>query len=307
MRIRKTIIIASFIFLIAIFAGAAADNSCLDCHEKLTAFSEKAKELNEVRIKHLQRDVACSIDCHATTIDEIAKSNYEQWTHSKHALFTITCDNCHSGNSSSDVKEIAHIGVSRSSETNSTVFYRNVPETCSKCHLNEFNQFKNSLHYQRLKALKQAPTCDTCHEPHEFKVLNKTQFQDLCSSCHNTDMKIAPDIPEKAVNALENAEELKNEIKKAQDAIKQAKQKGKDVSVAQKELDSAIAIRDNLPILWHSFNLPHFQNVTENGIIYARTSQTDSGVPPEEPSTPGFGTILSLTGIISIYLLVRRR
>lgn len=307
MSIRKTIIIAGFMFLFAIFAGAAADNSCLDCHEKLTAFSEKEKELNDIRIKHLQRDVACSIDCHASTINEIAKSNYEQWTHSKHALFNITCDNCHNGNSSSDVKEIAHIGVLRSSETNSTVFYRNVPETCGKCHSNEFNQFKDSLHYQRLKALKQAPTCDTCHEPHEFKVLNKTQFQAICSSCHNTEMKIAPDIPEKAVNAFENTEKLKNEIKTAEDAIKQARQQGKDVSVAQKELDSAIAIRDNLPILWHGFNLPHFQNVTDSGIIYARTSQIDSGFPPEEPSTPGFGTILSLAGIISIYLLVRRR
>ncbi len=307
MSIKKTIIIAGFMFLFAIFAGAAADNSCLDCHEKLTAFSEKEKELNDIRIKHLQRDVACSIDCHVTTINEIAKSNYEQWTHSKHALFNITCDNCHNGNSSSDVKEIAHIGVSRSSETNSTVFYRNVPETCGKCHSNELNQFKDSLHYQRLKALKQAPTCDTCHEPHEFKVLNKTQFQDICSSCHNTEMKIAPDIPEKAVNAFENTEKLKNEIKTAEDAIKQARQQGKDVSVAQKELDSAIAIRDNLPILWHGFNLPHFQNVTDSGIIYARTSQIDSGFPPEEPSTPGFETILSLAGIISIYLLVRRR
>ncbi|PWB50331.1 MAG: hypothetical protein C3F06_12220 [Candidatus Methanoperedenaceae archaeon] len=307
MSIRKTIILAGFMFLFAIFAGAAADNSCLDCHEKLTAFSEKEKELNDIRIKHLQRDVACSIDCHATTINEIAKSNYEQWTHSKHALFNITCDNCHNGNSSSDVKEMAHIGVLRSSETNSTVFYRNVPETCGKCHSDEFNQFKDSLHYQRLKALKQAPTCDTCHEPHEFKVLNKTQFQDICSSCHNTEMKIAPDIPEKAVNAFENTEKLKNEIRTAEDAIKQARQQGKDVSVAQKELDSAIAIRDNLPILWHGFNLPHFQNVTDSGIVYARTSQIDAGVPPEEPSTPGFGTILSLAGIISIYLLVRRR
>ena len=110
----------------------------------------------------------------------------------------------------------------------------------------------------------------------------KVEFQDLCSSCHNIDMKIAPDIPEKAVNAFDNAEKLKNEIRIADDAIKQAKQQGKDVTVAQKELDSAIAIQDNLPILWHSFNLPHFQNVTDSGIIYARTSQTDSGLPPDK-------------------------
>ena len=38
MSIRKTIIIAGFIFLFAIFAGAAADNSCLDCHVKAYCF-----------------------------------------------------------------------------------------------------------------------------------------------------------------------------------------------------------------------------------------------------------------------------
>jgi hypothetical protein len=143
--------------------------------------------------------------------------------------------------------------------------------------------------------------------PHEFKVLNASEFQNLCSSCHNIDMKIAPDVPEKAVNAINNAEKLKTEIRIADAAIKQAKQQGKDVSAAQKELDTAISIQDNLPILWHSFNLPNFQNVTDNGIIHARAAQTDSGLPPTKPSTPGFETILFLTGTISIYLLIHRR
>lgn len=296
-------------FLFAIFAApiSTAENSCLNCHEKLTAFSEKEKELNDIRIKHLQRGVACSLDCHATTIDEIAKSNYEQWTQSKHALYNISCDKCHGGNPGSDVKEIAHEGVSRSSESNSSVFYRNVPETCGKCHKDELSQFKNSRHYQLLEALKQAPSCDTCHMPHEFKVLNSSEFQNICSSCHNIDMKIAPDIPDKAVNAIENAEKLKTEIRVADAAIRQAKQQGKDATAAQKELDTAISIRDNLPILWHSFNLPNFQNVTDNGIMHARMAQTELGVPPVKPSTPGFESILSVTGIISIFLLMRRR
>jgi len=54
------------------------------------------------------------------------------------------------------------------------------------------------MHYQKLKALKQAPTCDTCHSPHEFKVLNVSKFEELCSQCHNEDMRIAPsDAPDK--------------------------------------------------------------------------------------------------------------
>jgi len=29
----------------------------------------------------------------------------------KHAMFNVTCNNCHGGNSSSDVKETAHMGI----------------------------------------------------------------------------------------------------------------------------------------------------------------------------------------------------
>lgn len=307
---KKTLILSGFILLFAILIipVALADNSCLNCHEKLSAFSETEKQLNELRVRHLAKDVSCSLECHTSYLNKSAKSNYEQWIKSKHALFNVTCDNCHGGDAGSDIKEKAHIGIARSSESNSTVFYRNVPETCGKCHTKELNEFKNSAHYQRLKALKQAPTCDTCHQPHEFKVLNVSEFGDLCSQCHNPDMRIAPsDAPDKAITALENAETLKNEIKKAESAIKLAKQQEKDVSLAQKDLDTAASIRDNLPVLWHGFNLPHFEEVIDSGIKSAQQAQLDTGLPLPKPSTPGFGTVLSLTGIVAIYLLLRRR
>jgi len=305
----KKTIIFTFLILLAIFIiPALADNSCLNCHEKLTAFSEKEKELNEVvRIKHLARDIPCSLECHATTINKIAKSNYEQWTKSKHALFNVTCDNCHRGNPESDIKEQAHIGVLRSSESNSSVFYRNVPDTCGACHANELKEFRNSAHYQRLKALKQAPTCDTCHQPHEFKVLNVSDFHDLCSQCHNPDMRIAPsDAPDKAIVALENAEKLKNEIKTAENAIKQAKLEGKDVTSAQKNLDRATSIRDSLPVLWHGFNLPNFESVIDTGMKAAQQATLETGTPITKPA-PGFGVASLLAAITIIFLLWRRK
>lgn len=309
MNYKSYIVLFGSVLLLSVMTAPVviADNSCLDCHEKLSAFSEKEKELNEVRVKHLARDVACSLECHAETIDKIAKSNYEQWTKSKHALFNVTCNNCHGGNATSNNKEIAHTGVARSSDSNSTVFYRNVPETCGRCHEDELGQFRNSVHYQKLKALKQAPTCDTCHSPHEFKVLNISEFQGLCSQCHNEDMRVAPsDAPDKAVTALQNAEKLKNEIKLAQDAIKQAKQQEKDISEAQRNLDTAISIRDNLPVLWHGFNLPHFEEVIDSGIKAAQQAQLDTGMPITRPKTPGFEIITSLTGLTALYILIRR-
>jgi hypothetical protein len=121
-------------------------------------------------------------------------------------------------------------------------------------------------------------------------------------------MRIAPaDAPDKAIAVLENAEMLKNEIKLAYNDIQQAKQKGKDVSAAQKDLDNAMSIRDSLPVLWHAFDLPSFGKVIDSGIEAAKKAQQESGMPAPKPSTPGFGTMLSLAGIIAIYLLLRRR
>jgi hypothetical protein len=307
---QNKLILFVFMLLFAVFVipGVLADNSCLNCHEKLSAFNETEQQFNQIRLQHLARNIPCSLECHTATLSKFAKSNYEQWTNSKHALFNVTCDNCHGGNPASDVKEKAHVGVLLDSDPNSSVFYRNVPETCGKCHTNELNNFKNSAHYQKLKALRQAPACDTCHMPHEFKILNVSQFQGLCSQCHNINMGVAPsDAPDKAIAALQSADNLKGEIQKADDAIRSAKQQGKDVSAAQKDLDKAVSIRDSLPVLWHSFDLSNFNNVTDSGIKAAQQAQTDAGMPAAKPSTPGFGVVLSLTGIIALYLILRRR
>lgn len=306
MASRKKVILAVFTISFALYIpNVLADNSCINCHEKLSAFNETEKQFNDLRLRHLARDVPCSLECHAATINKIAQSNYEQWTTSKHALFNVTCDNCHSGDPTSDVKEKAHIGVLRSSDSNSTIFYRNVPETCGKCHTNELNQFKDSMHYQRLKALKQAPTCDTCHRPHEFRVLGVDEFHNLCINCHNLEMRIDPEAPDKAIAALQNAQKLKDDILKADTAIRQAKSNGTDVSAAQEDLTKAISTLDSLPVLWHRFDLPPFEEVIDKGIKDAERAQLEAGIPPAR-STPGFGAILSLIGIIAIYLLRKR-
>lgn len=307
MQLKKIILFAFIPLLTAIIVPAVlADNSCINCHANLSAFNETEEEFNQIRLQHLARNIPCSLECHASTLSKFAKSNYEQWTNSKHALFNVTCDNCHGGNPGSDTKEKAHAGILLDSDPNSTVFYRNVPETCGKCHVEELKNFKSSAHYQRLQALRQAPSCDTCHVPHEFRILNVSEFQELCSQCHNINMKIAPsDAPDKAIAALQGADNLKSEITKADDAIRYAKQQGKDVSAAQKDLDNAISIRDSLPVLWHSFDLSNFNNVTERGIKYAQQAQLDTGMPVATPKSPGFGTIVSLAGIIAIYLLRR--
>jgi hypothetical protein len=306
---KKTIILGGLMLLFVLFIpGVSADNSCINCHKNLSAFNETEQQFNKIRLEHLARDVPCSLQCHVTVLNKIAINNYDQWTTSKHALFNVTCNFCHGGDPSSDIKEKAHTGILRSSDPNSTIFYRNVPETCGKCHTNELKQFMDSLHYQRLKADQQAPTCDTCHRPHVFQVLNISEFHNVCSNCHNPETKVAPpDVPDRAITALKNAEKLTYEINTANDYIAQAKLEGKSVSAAQKDLDTAVSIRNSLPVLWHRFDLSTFQNEITNGINSAQKAQQESGIPPQPtPSAPGFEIIFSLAGVIAVYLLSRR-
>ncbi len=308
---KKTIILASLLLLgIAFMPRVSADNSCINCHKNLSAFNETEQQFNKIRLEHLARDVPCSLECHVTVVNKLAVNDYDQWSTSKHALAGVTCDSCHGGDPNSDIQENAHTGVLRSSDPNSTIFYMNVPETCGKCHTNELKQFMDSLHYQNLKANKQAPTCDTCHKPHVFQVLNVSEFHDVCSNCHNPETKVAPpDVPDKAITALENAEKLTDEINIANNYITQAKLEGKNVSAAQKDLDNAMSIRDSLPVLWHRFDLPTFQNEITNGINSAQKAQQESGIPSTQPTTsaPGFEIIFSLAGVVAIYLLCRRQ
>lgn len=315
---KKTIILASLLLLGITFVPHvyADNNSCIDCHKNLSAFNATEQQFNKIRLQHLAMDVPCSLQCHVTVLNKFAVNNYDQWTTSDHAMVGVTCNNCHGGDPTSNVKETAHTGILRSTDPNSTIYYRNVPETCGKCHANELKQFKDSMHYQRLEANEQAPTCDTCHKPHVFQVLNISQFHDVCSNCHNSETNTAPaDVPDKAITALENAEKLKNEIDIANNYIAQAKLEGKNISAAQMDLDTAISVRDGLPVLWHRFDLATFQNEITSGINSAQKAQEESGIPSTQatplaqatPSAPGFEIIFSLAGVVVLYLLSKRK
>jgi len=164
------------------------------------------------------------------------------------------------------------------------------------------------MHYQRLSAEKRAPSCVNCHQPHSFKVLKASEITTLCSVCHNQKDQIASaNVPKDAKIALEKADELKEEIRIARNSISEAKAKGKDVTSAQNDLDKAISVMNDVPSLWHSFNLKDFDKQIQVGIDSAKKAQgTLSGVEPTAPSIPGVGIAMVL-GIFIIILLIRKR
>lgn len=294
----------------------------MDCHKSLEPYNATEKRFNEIRLQHLERGVGCSLECHADTIAKIAKSNYEQWTKSKHALVGVTCDQCHGGNPQAEDKETAHANIGTAEDENSPVYYRNVPETCGKCHVEEYTQFRNSTHYQKLEALEQAPTCTTCHNPHLFKVLDPSNMQAVCQNCHSVEAGIAPaDIPLKAKRDLEAVGRLKSRINRAEEAIQKARIEGKTIpESALEKLEESKDTLNHIPVVWHRFDLPVFEGAINSaaeqaqkaekeiiaaGIEVTKTPEETTAATPQTPA-PGIPSLI-ITLSIAFLIAIRRK
>jgi len=302
------------IFLIVVPNVTASDNSCIDCHKTISPFIEIQKQFNQIRVEHLEKNVVCSLECHEDRVRQLATANYQQWSESVHALKGVTCEACHGGDIKVADKEGAHKNMVKRTDPSSPVYYTNVPDTCGKCHSKELQNFESSKHYQKLESLKLAPTCTTCHAPHIFTLLDPEEFRNFCGNCHSVYKKVAPyDIPVKAEYLMGGVNKLKFNIDMANQDIFLAKKNGTDVTQAQKHADNALSTLSNLAVLWHEFNLTHFE--VELDIGNSEINKAENIVKPTTPSpvitkaarTPGFTGIFVLISLVAVLFLMRRK
>lgn len=248
------------------------------------------------------------ITCHENVTAKKASDNYQRWSDSVHSSYFITCDACHGGNPKANLEAEAHSSMKKVTDPQSPIYFKNIPETCGKCHNTELEHFKNTMHYERLRAESSAPSCATCHKPHSFKVLKASELSPLCSVCHNEkDQASSANVPDDAKLALEKATELQNEIVKVTNSLSGAKAKGIDVSSAQNDLDKATSVMKDVPSLWHSFNLKNFDEQIQTGIDSAKKALNKlTVVEPTVPPTSGIG-IVAVLGIITTLYIIRKR
>lgn len=295
------------------YASAAAPelpkNYCVECHRKLisTFDSQNKSNINvvDIRIKHIESGIACSIVCHEDKQNKSTSSTFAMWSISTHALFNVTCDSCHGGDPYAKLKDIAHLNMSKGED--SGILRANTPEMCGKCHKPELDEFKSSQHFKKLETVGggPAPACITCHQAHSVRVLKPSEIEDFCSNCHNYVTGIDPSVPLRAQKALSSVYDLEVEFSKARSSIISAKAQGKDVADAEANLESTKIIMRNIPSVWHRFNLTYFETEVKRGIETAikaeqATPDKTSGIPEK---SPGFEVVLLIPGMIAVYLL----
>lgn len=268
------ITLISVLIFITGASGLEANNSCVDCHKKISPFTDAQARLDHIVINHTERNVSCSLDCHIDVARKTVINNYQQWSDSAHAKYFVTCDQCHGGNPGATTEKDAHSGMLNNTDNNSGIYFKNIPETCGKCHKDELDNFKNTMHYQRLNAEALAPSCATCHQPHTFNVPATSDIVKLCNICHN--QKSLPNlatIPIDAQNALGKANELHDEIIRTQESINHEKFAGKDTSSAQNYLDKATSVMNNMASMWHKFDLQNFDQQIQYGMNSVENAQ----------------------------------
>jgi|Deesub1362A_J573_1020465.scaffolds.fasta_scaffold02260_4 hypothetical protein len=273
--------------LLTLIAVVSAENSCVECHKSVSAFTPEEMRFNEIRKEHLERGVSCSLECHEDLLSRLAMSNYAQWKSSKHAVSGVTCDKCHGGNPEAKDKDGAHVGVLRSSDPDSPIYYLNLPSTCGKCHEKQLSEFSLSEHYRKLERVELAPTCSTCHRPHTFDIPEATEIARICQNCHNENIGANPEVPNKAQELLKQSLELKAVVNKM-------KAEGKDGENVKK----AEQILNAFPVTWHEFNLERLEAEID-------AVKSLIGIEKETKPTPGFEAIILSIALLAA-LLIRR-
>ena len=166
--------------------------NCLTCHKNNIGKISSGKNLAELKLRQEKLCLSCHLN-DPTILARTAPSAgfLNAYDHSVHGKAiqngnekAAGCVDCHT----------AH-GILRGNNSNSSVFKSNIPLTCSKCHEDIFNEYKQSVHgISSAKGNNDAPVCTNCHGEHNIlqtdspnsPVSYKNVSLQVCSPCHSS-------------------------------------------------------------------------------------------------------------------------
>ncbi len=157
------------------FVQPAADDACVECHQN-PKFRVQNKKLYDY---------------------------YNDWMESTHRKAGVSCADCHGGDRHAESVEQAHDGGFLPSNPSSNIYFKNLPQTCGKCHQDVYREFTRSKHYRALINEQNAPHCATCHGSINSRVYYTSIVEPTCKSCHNKENKRLPDVANHAEEILQ--------------------------------------------------------------------------------------------------------
>ena len=129
-----------------------------------------------------QQDVSC-YHCHTTVVNEFRNNiHYEMG---------FSCADCHGGSEGSNTSVISSNVMSGNFIGKPT--RDNITNICSKCHVKEADDYKQSIHWDAIKkGHPEAATCTDCHGVHEIRAISDNKSSSnhqnspaTCAKCHS--------------------------------------------------------------------------------------------------------------------------
>lgn len=205
-------------------AVAEPNNSCIECHKDLPAGS-------------------------------YAGHKFSDYTGSVHDRNGVRCEACHGGDPLHADKTAAHKGVFRSGDPKSAIYFKNLPQTCGKCHGEELVNFSRSRHYAELKTSGRGPSCVTCHGSMGTFILTSGQIREFCTVCHNSQKGILPNVPREVENVLSMMELTNTLVSWSEEFVIEARKVNRGTSESEKQLAIARNYIKHARLTWHTFRM----------------------------------------------------
>ncbi|MCX9009539.1 MAG: cytochrome c3 family protein [Candidatus Methanoperedens sp.] len=129
-----------------------------------------------------QQDVSC-YHCHTQVVN--------QFRNNIHYQMGFNCADCHGGQEEPNTSVISANVMSGNFIGKPT--RDNITNICSKCHVREASDYKQSIHWEQIKkGHPEAATCTDCHGIHEIRAIkdpkspsNHQNSPATCAKCHS--------------------------------------------------------------------------------------------------------------------------
>ncbi|MDE2008662.1 MAG: cytochrome b/b6 domain-containing protein [Candidatus Omnitrophica bacterium] len=164
----------------------SSETSCTACHGDPHAILEADDPRSPVNRKNIP--LTCS-GCHQKLHSALLTKEGKTYLKSVHGLEfqkgtdmkAAVCSDCHG----------AH-DINKPANRLSRLYWVNIPETCGKCHKEEYKQYARGIHGQALAAgSRDTPVCTDCHGEHNIEAVQRASsmvssanIPQTCGQCH---------------------------------------------------------------------------------------------------------------------------
>lgn len=173
--------------------GVHSELTCVACHKEIT--DSKARHKKSATPKPdcatCHRDLWETVKAQGLTVEKarmgIVVQNADAYKESFHAKpagksgVKASCDDCH---------DTHYFNVPPRGTTKRTQWHLTIPEVCAKCHTEETDEYKASVHGTEVmvKHNLKAAVCTDCHTTHDITKASQEPFKlaitQRCGTCH---------------------------------------------------------------------------------------------------------------------------